>query len=390
MTAPLFWPAPLAFDDSPAVLELQTLTGDPDAAIYALRLWHHARRCGFDTLLSAGALERVATNGRPKKGRLLKALVEAGIVAPVESSNHYMIIPWQDCAVVEWTRPGEDAADDDADTEPEEDAKERRRRLDRERKLRKRSGHDADNSADSADSEADISAVEADTKRTDADKDPVNGRYSPRAPARATETETQTETDTETSEDQKPFVGLQNPTPDLFGDAPRQDAPSKAELEERTITEVLTEWRTASGMSRAHIEGPMAKKRRTRIRARLREGWTLDDLSLACIGMTRDAFLMGTDPRSKDGGYRDVETVFRDASQVERLIALAKGDVPKKDAPKPSWQVQEVVRKPDYFVAKPPVELTPEQEAAGRAAIAAIKDKLAGRAPAEASDGHEG
>ena len=31
---------------------------------------------------------------------------------------------------------------------------------------------------------------------------------------------------------------------------------------------------------------------------------------------------MGTDPKSKPGGYRGIETVLRDAAQVERFLEL--------------------------------------------------------------------
>jgi len=64
-------------------------------------------------------------------------------------------------------------------------------------------------------------------------------------------------------------------------------------------------------------------ERRKRVRARLREGFTREDLFKAILGARRDDWLMGRDPKARAGGYRDVDTVLRDAAQVERLMALA-------------------------------------------------------------------
>ncbi|MFA4900888.1 MAG: hypothetical protein WC563_15325 [Brevundimonas sp.] len=71
---------------------------------------------------------------------------------------------------------------------------------------------------------------------------------------------------------------------------------------------------------------PGAKKtagRLTRIRARLAEGFTGEQLRLAVTGSLEDDWLMGRTPGSRKGGYKDIDTVLRDAAQVERLIDLA-------------------------------------------------------------------
>ncbi len=106
---------------------------------------------------------------------------------------------------------------------------------------------------------------------------------------------------------------------------PTDDRPTDRE---RTITEALSHWRLRAGMPKAAIEGKAGNARRRRIKARMAEGWTLERLRLVADGMTRDPFLMGTDPKSKPGGYRDVVTVFRDNDQCERLEALATGSMP--------------------------------------------------------------
>ncbi len=60
-----------------------------------------------------------------------------------------------------------------------------------------------------------------------------------------------------------------------------------------------------------------------RLAARLAEGFTVADLKRAADGATRDDWLMGRAQGVRAGGHRDVETVYRDAAQVERLMALA-------------------------------------------------------------------
>jgi hypothetical protein len=119
------------------------------------------------------------------------------------------------------------------------------------------------------------------------------------------------ESDDDASDDDPPALPFAAPA--VAKPSPTEDA----------ITAVLTDWQARSGMAKAAIVGPKARKRRTRIRQRLAEGYTPDELRQVVSGMLRDGFLMGTDPKSKPGGYRDVATVFRDSEQCDRLIGLA-------------------------------------------------------------------
>ena len=66
-------------------------------------------------------------------------------------------------------------------------------------------------------------------------------------------------------------------------------------------------------------EPVLTSGRRSRIRARLREG-TQADLAAALRGALSCGWIMGTDGDSP--GYRRIETIFRDRGQVERLGAL--------------------------------------------------------------------
>ena len=63
--------------------------------------------------------------------------------------------------------------------------------------------------------------------------------------------------------------------------------------------------------------------RLSRIKARLKEGFTVEQLKQCVNGALLDDWLMGTEKGSRKGGYRDVVPVFRDMAQVERLIELA-------------------------------------------------------------------
>jgi len=82
---------------------------------------------------------------------------------------------------------------------------------------------------------------------------------------------------------------------------------------------------------------PKAKqtdRRIARINARLAEGFTVEELVKAIDGAKKDDFLMGRDPKSRPGGWRDIDTVLRDAGQVERLSALAE----ESDSESESWE----------------------------------------------------
>lgn len=71
-----------------------------------------------------------------------------------------------------------------------------------------------------------------------------------------------------------------------------------------------------------HPKAIFDEKRQRRIKARFKEGFSVHDLCLAIRGAKKDTFLMGVKPDSV-GKYDGIETLLRDAAQVERLIALA-------------------------------------------------------------------
>ncbi|NXZ86397.1 replication protein [Serratia fonticola] len=84
-----------------------------------------------------------------------------------------------------------------------------------------------------------------------------------------------------------------------------------------SVRTVFDFWREAM----SHPGAKLDAKRRGRIQARLKDGFSTDDLCKAIEGAKCDPWLMGGNPSKKV--YDGIETVLRDAAQVERLKALA-------------------------------------------------------------------
>jgi hypothetical protein len=86
------------------------------------------------------------------------------------------------------------------------------------------------------------------------------------------------------------------------------------------------------------------RKRDARIRARLGEGYDVKQLCSAISGALNDPWLMGTDPKCKPGGYKGIETLLRDAAQVERLIELddsaSTPEPTEYDHDDPAWELE--------------------------------------------------
>jgi len=79
---------------------------------------------------------------------------------------------------------------------------------------------------------------------------------------------------------------------------------------------VFDVWRETHGHPMARLDA----KRKGKIRARLGENFTPEQLCLAIKNAKTDKFLMGDNPHSRV--YDGIETLLRDAAQVERLAAL--------------------------------------------------------------------
>lgn len=83
------------------------------------------------------------------------------------------------------------------------------------------------------------------------------------------------------------------------------------------IAEVFDFWRSETGRTRSRLD----PKRARRIAARIGEGSTVDELKAAIRNRRNDPFLMGQNDTGRV--YDGIETLLRDAAQVERLCALA-------------------------------------------------------------------
>jgi len=73
------------------------------------------------------------------------------------------------------------------------------------------------------------------------------------------------------------------------------------------------------------MKRPKAKydlKRKKRIQARLSEGFTVEDLKQVPYGAAKSAWHMGENPTNTK--YDDIDTIYRDATQVEKFLALAR------------------------------------------------------------------
>lgn len=92
---------------------------------------------------------------------------------------------------------------------------------------------------------------------------------------------------------------------------------------EGEVTQVLHHWKQTYDKPKSAITGPKAKSRRSRVRSRLSEGWTVDELKKALDGhWTRD--IIKSNPQ-----YHRIETVLRDSTQVEAGIDQLSSSVPQ-------------------------------------------------------------
>ena len=110
-----------------------------------------------------------------------------------------------------------------------------------------------------------------------------------------------------------------SPTPPHSADAeaPTSEQPSDSKLQRRALArQVFEAWRQDTGHHRSKLD----RKRQARIEARLRDGYSAEELIAAITHRRNDPFLMGGGP---DGRVFDgIETLLRDAAQVERLRDL--------------------------------------------------------------------
>ncbi|EKS7767188.1 hypothetical protein JFQ92_002296 [Edwardsiella piscicida] len=137
---------------------------------------------------------------------------------------------------------------------------------------------------------------------------------------------------TENPEDGKPVTTkkpliqrnhITNNTPIVpTGDVCEEPNPidDKPEKNTQAILTVFRHWQAEHN----HPTAKLDQKRRKRINARLEEGFSPDELCKAISGAKYDAWLMGKNPSSRK--YDGIETLLRDAAQVEKLRDLTNNE----------------------------------------------------------------
>jgi hypothetical protein len=98
---------------------------------------------------------------------------------------------------------------------------------------------------------------------------------------------------------------------------PFEQTPPKADV----VAAVFDHWRAVMGHGRAQLDG----KRRRRINAALKAGYSAGDLIAAIDGCKASAFHMGANDRSTK--YDGIDVIFRDADQIDKFIANAPRNV---------------------------------------------------------------
>lgn len=134
-------------------------------------------------------------------------------------------------------------------------------------------------------------------------------------------------------------------SPDHSEPSGSKDPKASPRVAEKAISsQVFDAWRAETGHSRAVLDA----KRERRIASRVREGFTAERMILAIKNRVNDPFLMG----QNDTGtvYDGIDTLLRDAAQVERLERLT------EPRPVPQRRGQQGPKQPNAGAWKPPVE----------------------------------
>lgn len=87
-------------------------------------------------------------------------------------------------------------------------------------------------------------------------------------------------------------------------------------MEPEDVQRIFEHWQVRMGTPRARLD----QKRRQKIRQRLLDGYTVQDLTDAIEGCALSPFNMGQNDRSTV--YNDIELICRDAAHVDRFMAI--------------------------------------------------------------------
>jgi uncharacterized phage protein (TIGR02220 family) len=99
--------------------------------------------------------------------------------------------------------------------------------------------------------------------------------------------------------------------------AKREDARREAtRAQAAQIMEVLSHWRDRCAKKPDLVKLVADSPRWRKVKVRLEEGWTVEDLKHVVDYCVTDEFLNGSNPKTKGKTYLDATTLFRDADQV--------------------------------------------------------------------------
>lgn len=175
--------------------------------------------------------------------------------------------------------------------------------------------------------------------------------------------------------------------------APKPKAPRAPKVDRADVDTVLGYWATELYPKRRPI---FDKPRRAIVEARLAH-FTVEQLCRAVDGVALSDWHMGRDPKTEGKSYRDLDVIFRNASQVEKFLELvdqqapappkAPGPPPGSSGPHPRREGQPTAppvaatpQTPRSFAAfagqlfgpKPPRTVSPEARALALSQLAAV------------------
>lgn len=113
--------------------------------------------------------------------------------------------------------------------------------------------------------------------------------------------------------------------------ATKPKAPRAPKADRADVDTVLGYWATELYPKRRPI---FDKPRRAIVEARLAH-FTPEQLCRAVDGVVLSDWHMGRDPKTEGKSYRDLDVIFRNASQVEKFLELADQQAPQPQAPGP-------------------------------------------------------
>lgn len=99
--------------------------------------------------------------------------------------------------------------------------------------------------------------------------------------------------------------------------SPKGEEINTSQVQHDPIDEVFNYYKIKLKHPRAKLDS----RRKSRIRARLREGFSVDDLKKVIDGVLLSPYHMGDN--ATNTVYDGIQTIFRDAEQVEKFTALA-------------------------------------------------------------------